>query len=65
MLTNLLQNFASFLSKKPLIVLAIILFLLGMSATYWSNFKLDASSDSLVLENDEDMKYYREISKEY
>ena len=65
MLTNLLQNFASFLSKKPLIVLAIILFLLGMSATYWSNFKLDASSDSLVLENDEDLKYYREISKEY
>ena len=65
MLTNLLQNFASFLSKKPLIVLAIILFLLGMSATYWSNFKLDASSDSLVLENDEDLKYYREISKKY
>ena len=65
MLTKFLLNFSSFLSKKPLVVLSIILFLLGMSATYWSNFKLDASSDSLVLENDEDLRYYREISKEY
>ena len=29
------------------------------------NFKLEASSDSLVLENDEDLKFYREISNEY
>ena len=65
MLTKFLLNFSSFLSKKPLVVLSIILFLLGMSATYWSNFKLDASSDSLVLENDEDLRYYREINKEY
>ena len=65
MLTKFLLNFSSFLSKKPLVVLSIILFLLGMSATNLSNFKLDASSDSLVLENDEDLRYYREISKEY
>ena len=65
MLTKFLQNFSSFLSKKPLVVLSVILVLLGMSATNLSNFKLDASSDSLVLENDEDLRYYREISKEY
>ena len=65
MLTKFLQNFSSFLSKKPLVVLSVILVLLGMSATNLSNFKLDASSDSLVLENDEDLRYYREINKEY
>lgn len=65
MLTKFLLNFSSFLSKKPLVVLSVILVLLGMSATNLSNFKLDASSDSLVLENDEDLRYYREINKEY
>ena len=62
---KILHTYASFLSKKPLIVLFIILVLLGLSAANLSKFKLDASSDSLVLENDEDLKYYREISKEY
>ena len=30
-----------------------------------SNFKLDASSDSLVLESDDDLKYYREVNSDY
>ena len=30
-----------------------------------SNFKLDASSDSLVLENDGDLKYYRQVNADY
>ena len=29
------------------------------------NFKLDASSDSLVLESDDDLKYYREVTSDY
>ena len=29
------------------------------------NFKLDASADSLVLENDEDLRYYRATNKVY
>ena len=29
------------------------------------DFKLDASSDSLLLENDKDLKYLREVSKRY
>ena len=46
-------------------VLAIGLILLLISAFNIPNFKLEASSDSLVLENDEDLRYYREISNEY
>ena len=29
------------------------------------NFKLDASADSLTLEYDEDLNYFREVSKRY
>jgi predicted RND superfamily exporter protein len=35
---------------------------LGIQA---KDFRLDASADSLILENDEDYKYFREINKTY
>ena len=62
---KILNSFASVISQKPIVVLAIGLVLLLVSAFNIPNFKLDASSDSLVLENDEDLRYYREISNEY
>lgn len=45
-----------------LVLVALMMVVFGFQA---QNFKLDASSDSLVLENDEDLRYYREISKIY
>ena len=60
-----LHTFASIISGKPVLVLSVVLGLLIISALNIPNFKLEASSDSLVLENDEDLKYYRQISKEY
>ena len=62
---KILNSFASVISQKPIVVLAIGLVLLLVSAFNIPNFKLEASSDSLVLENDEDLRYYREISNEY
>ena len=62
---KILNSFASVISQKPIVVLLIGLILLLVSAFNIPNFKLEASSDSLVLENDEDLRYYREISKEY
>ena len=62
---KILNSFASVISQKPIVVLAIGLILLLISAFNIPNFKLEASSDSLVLENDEDLRYYREISNEY
>ena len=51
--------------KKPkftLLVLAILL----MSFGYFSkDFQLDASSDTLLLENDPDLKYLREVNTKY
>ena len=62
---KILNSFASVISQKPIVVLSIGLVLLLVSAFNIPNFKLEASSDSLVLENDEDLRYYREISNEY
>ena len=60
-----LHTFASTISRKPIMVLSVVVGLLIISVLNIPNFKLEASSDSLVLENDEDLKYYREISNKY
>ena len=65
MFNKALTSFASLISQRSIIVLVIGLFLLFISTLHISDFKLEASSDSLVLENDEDLKYYREISNSY
>ena len=51
--------------RKPLVALLITVGFIGWLATYIPSFKLDASADSLVLEGDEALKYYRKISKNY
>ena len=42
----------------------IVLAMLGLGF-HITNFKLDASSDSLVLENDKDLRYFRTVNKAY
>ena len=51
--------------SKPWLSLLLTLAVIGALATQIPNFRLDASSDSLVLEGDQSLKYYREISKRY
>ena len=61
----LIRLYNQWVLEKPKIWLGIIvLVMLGFGFTV-TNFKLDASSDSLVLENDEDLRYYRSVSKAY
>jgi len=51
--------------EKPKFTL-LILFILLLSFGYFSkNFQLDASSDTLLLENDPDLKYLREVNNRY
>ena len=62
MFTNFYQN--NILKKPKLIFLALIIILI--SFTYFSkDFKLDASSDTLLLEGDPDLQYLREINNRY
>ena len=51
--------------RRPLLALLVSLLIIGWLALHIPSFKLDASSDSLVLEGDQALKYYREIGKRY
>ena len=42
-----------------------VLLVVGYFSSHITNFKLDASAESLVLENDDSLQYYRTISKSY
>ena len=49
----------------PKVTLFLILILISFSLYHAKNFNLDASSDALILEGDEDLKYLREINERY
>ena len=51
--------------EKPRLILSILIILLLSFSYFAKNFQLDASSDTLLLENDPDLKYLREVSKNY
>ena len=51
--------------EKPKFTLALLLILLLTFGYYSKNFQLDASSDTLLLENDPDLKYLREVNEKY
>jgi predicted RND superfamily exporter protein len=53
------------LLKKPIITLSIILATVAYVSTYIPYVNIDASPDSLLLDSDPDLKYYREIHRHY
>ncbi len=57
--------YKSTIIQKPKITLTILVVLLLSFGFYSKNFQLDASSDTLLLENDPDLKYLREVNKKY
>jgi len=65
MLPTLPECYDKLVLKTPWLVLLIITLVCIVSGYYASSFKLDASADSLVLENDESLHYYRSIRARY
>ena len=51
--------------EKPKFTLSILIILLLIFGYFSKNFQLDASSDTLLLENDPDLNYLREVNKKY
>ena len=51
--------------EKPKFTLSILIFLLLSFGYFAKDFQLDASSDTLLLENDPDLKYLREVNAKY
>ena len=62
---SLPERYDQLVLKKPWLVLLIITLICILSGYYASGFKLDASADSLILENDESLRYYRSIRARY
>ena len=60
-----IKNIASFLLDKYIIVILGVFMLSFVSAVGLNNFKLDASSDALVLESDQSLKTYREAEDQF
>jgi len=51
--------------EKPKFSLLILIIILLSLSYFAKNFQLDASSDTLLLENDPDLKYLREVNNKY
>lgn len=62
---HLFAMYEKLILQRPALSLLISLVVIGWLATYIPEFKLDASADSLVLEGDNDLKYFRQVSKNY
>ena len=60
-----LKDIGNFLLDRYLLILLLVFTLTIITSIGLSNFKLDASSDALVLESDESLKTYREVEDEF
>ena len=60
-----LKDIGNFLLDRYLLILLLVFTLTIITSIGLSNFKLDASSDALVLESDESLKTYREAEDEF
>ena len=60
-----IKNLATFFLENYIYVLFFVFIVILSSAFGLQNFKLDASSDALVIENDDTLKTYREAEDEF
>jgi len=65
MLPALMQLYDNWILKRPVYPVLICFLITILFAFYIPDFKLDASADSLTLENDKALKYYRSVKARY
>jgi len=65
MTDRLIAVYDRIILEQPKLALALVLLLAAVLAIGLPNFKLDASADSLTLEHDTDLDYFREINQRY
>ena len=61
MTSRTVQAYDTLVLNNPKAVLAVLLSILVFFAYHTKDFKLDASADSLLLEDDVDLKVFRKI----
>ncbi|WP_420427190.1 efflux RND transporter permease subunit [Algiphilus sp.] len=62
---RLAERFHRLTLGSPWLVWLLLAALLGVAAWQAQNFRLDASTDSLIIEGDKDLAYYRTIAERY
>ncbi len=65
MYQNILKAYERIVLKHPVLTIIAMFIVIAAVGSYSQYFRLDASADSLLLENDQDLKYYRSISAKY
>ena len=62
---GIIERYESLVLDKPVLSLLLLFVMLVVFVLYIPRFELDVSADSLVLENDADLEYYRNIRARY
>lgn len=57
--------YQNYLLKHHFLAAIAVVALIGMISSYSTEFRMDASADSLVLEHDQSLEYYRKVKKKY
>ncbi len=65
MVNSLSKVYDRIVLGHPIVVLIVLLLLLSFFSYHAKDFKLDASPDTLLLEDDKDLKIFREINTRY
>lgn len=63
--SSLFKGYNQWILGNPWLVISVIAVLAVFFSYQAQNYQVDASADSLVLEGDEDLEFYREILKRY
>lgn len=65
MFQTIINMLTAVVIRKPIVVLVFMLALVAACSIYIPKLNIDASPDSLMLESDPDLKYYREVHRHY
>ena len=65
MFERLVSIYQALVIERPKLALFMVFVLVLGFAAGLPNFRLDASADSLTLESDRDLDYFREVNKRY
>lgn len=61
----LLGVYRKLIVDHPVLVLLVVLLITGFFAFHASRFRLDASADSLLLDNDADLRFYQQVKRTF
>ena len=65
MTSRIVQDYDNLVLQNPKIILVALLSILVFFGYHTKDFKVDASADSLLLEDDVDLKLFQEIHARY